>query len=137
MLETDAMIGPGICRCFAQPWNSRRTKSPNPKKRAILGDTPETASIVSNYTWPWRRVFGKGNRRTSQRAAQRNGEERMNRRARLRGYMMASSHLHSSLKAIHCIGIVAIPEKERGASLFAKIPIRRIGFPSKKEFEAE
>lgn len=50
MLETDAMIGPGICRCFAQLWNSRRTKSPNPKKRAILGDTLETASIMSNYT---------------------------------------------------------------------------------------
>lgn len=64
-----------------------------------------------------------------------NGEERMNRRARLRGYMMASSHLHSSLKAIHCIGIVAILGMERGASLFAKIPIRRIGFPPRRNLK--
>lgn len=60
MLETDATVGPGICRCFAQLRNSRRTKSPNPKKRAILGDTFETTSIISNYTW--RRIFGKRNR---------------------------------------------------------------------------
>jgi hypothetical protein len=55
----------------------------------------------------------------------------------MKGYMMTSSRLHSSLEAILCIGAVAMFGKERGASLFARVPIPQTRFPPRNSRPSE
>ena len=83
-----------------------------------MGDTLETTSIMTNCTR--RRDFW---RKDSTYFAE------VSRRARVRGSMMTSSRLHSSVEAITALGLPPYSEISAGLLCLAESPFRILASP--------